>query len=172
MYKKIIFSSLIALSVTACAAVPAIPGVSKSPLPNSGYSSYKGDMAAEYVSSVRIEAPSACFLPDHQTGRPTRHHRGSIIDQPILRHKVAQKVPPMPRANRNFYCAAFSYTVGRDGHVVDIETLYNSHPNIGGIDFAKEARKSLKQWRYDPGMVDKAPQEFTGLSTVFYYSFE
>lgn len=127
---------------------------------------------AEYVSASPVPAPLACFEPDDHAGAPVSYHQGSIIDKPRLVRRKAQKVPSRPVAGRNFYCAAFDYSVDHRGRVTDIHTIYNSHPGLGGIDFARMAKRTLQNWEFEPGMVDKAPQQFTGLRTVFYYGFE
>ena len=171
MKARIIVALVTLIGSAACSSlgqgggIPAIPGTGDKP--------YRAafDIEPEYVSSVRVNAPSQCFSPENQSGAPVFFHQQSIIDQPRLVHREALAVPSSPRANRNFYCAAFSYSVDARGRVTDVQTLYNSHPGVGGIDFAREARSALRQWRYEPGLVDKGPQKFTGLTTVFYYGF-
>ncbi len=165
---------LVLTSVSACSSLSNNPFKDKSAImPQSGAvdATYAGQ-ATQYAVQNAIAAPRQCFAPEHQTGAPVMFNRESIIDQPVLIKREPQKVPSHPTANRNFYCAAFAYAVDERGRVTDISTLYNSHPGLAGIDFARAAKKTLKQWRYEPGQVDKAPAKFTGLSTVFYYSFE
>ena len=119
-----------------------------------------------------VQPPKQCFTPDTTTGKPVSFHRESIIDQPVLLNRQSVRVPSQPVANRNFFCAAFYYSVDQNGRVADVQTLYNSHPGLGGVNFAKDAKRALKDWRYQPGMVDKGRARFTGYTTVFYYGFE
>ena len=176
MLKRILVASCVIGSLVACSSVDRMT-TSINPFKNNTNQSYTDYSASEaglqeYVSTVRIEAPSQCFTPEEQGGKPVMFHRESIIDQPRLIHREMLGVPARPRANRNFYCAAFYYAVDARGRITDIQTLYNSHPDVAGIDFAREAKRTLKKWRYEPGMVDKGPKKFTGLTTVFYYGFE
>lgn len=166
-----VLSLAVILPLTACSSVQKVNPV-KRITGNSSFASSTYTGNENWTPTVRVSAPSTCFTPDRQSGTPVAHHRGSIIDQPVLRKRISQKVPSNPVANRDFVCAAFSYSIDERGRVTDIETLYNSHPGVGGMDFAKMAKQSLKQWQYEPGMVDKAPQRFVGLSTVFYFGYQ
>ncbi|MCI5044125.1 MAG: energy transducer TonB [Aquisalinus sp.] len=164
------FISLIMfVAVTGCASISNVPGIKKAGFKSADVSTSQGEW--EYVTT-RIEPPATCFVDEKQTGKPVRYHRDSIIDQPKLLKRAAQRVPATPTAGRDFYCAAFHYAVDERGRVKDVITLYNSHPGIGGVNFARDAERTLKEWRYQPGMVDKAPAKYTGLTTVFYYGFE
>jgi hypothetical protein len=174
MLKRVCVALGILGTTVACSSVDRV--TSLNPLSHnkaSSYSAYADEADVRgYVSSVRVEAPSQCFTSEQQTGKPVSFYRGAIIDQPRLVHREMLGVPARPRANRNFYCAAFYYSVDERGQVTDIQTLYNSHPDVGGINFARDAKRTLRQWRYDPGLVDKGRTKFTGFTTVFYYGFE
>lgn len=161
------FAAFVALA--GCAGIGNVTGIKKLGFQSADVST--GQAGWEDVTT-RIEPPATCFVDEKQTGKPVRYHRDSIIDQPKLLKRAAQKVPATPTAGRDFYCAAFHYAVDERGRVKDVITLYNSHPGIGGVNFAREAERTLKEWRYEPGMVDKAPAKYTGLTTVFYYGFE
>ncbi len=152
-------------------AVTLLSACTVGPKPFGKNEIYNG-VETESTSSIQIAAPDQCFEPEAQTGAPSAFHRESIIDQPVLVQRKSMKVPSAPIANRNFYCAAFHYSVDEKGRVKDILTLYDSHPGLGGINFAKAAEQTLKDWRYQPGLVDKAPAKYTGLKTVFYYAFD
>ncbi|WP_306252962.1 hypothetical protein [Parvularcula sp. IMCC14364] len=164
-----IICGVAAIALTGCTGISKMPGVKQA-----GFQSSisQPDLQAWEHVTTRIEPPATCFVDEQQTGKPVRYHRGSIIDQPRLVRREAQKVPAQPVGGRNFYCAAFHYAVDERGRVKDIITLYNSHPGIGGVNFARQAERTLKEWQYEPGMVDKAPAKYTGLTTVFYYGFE
>jgi hypothetical protein len=172
---RLVLPLIVALGVTACSSMPSVPFTGKDKADNEAVYNADGRYIGEATQSAMLNAvaaPRQCFAPENQSGAPIRFNRESIIDQPNLVKREMQKVPPRPVGDRNFYCAAFAYAVDERGRVTDIATLYNSHPGIGGVNFAREARKTLKQWRYQPGQVDKAPAKFTGLSTVFYYEFK
>lgn len=155
------------------------------PASSEGEAAYPGFSGAEYrdtmitaqaknsfIANSVVQAPTQCFARETQAGQPVRFHRESIIDQPVLMSRKALRVPSQPIADRNFFCASFYYSIDQNGRVADVQTLYNSHPGVGGINFAKEAKRTLKDWRYEPGMVDKGRAKFTGFTTVFYYGFD
>ncbi|MGV6802324.1 MAG: hypothetical protein ACWA5L_10415 [bacterium] len=119
----------------------------------------------------KIDVPDQCLELGVEKGMPTIYHRESLIDQPQLLHKQEMTFPTQPTRTRDFYCAAFMYSIGADGRVKNIEMLYNSHPDIDGINFGQQARQVLQSWQYQPGMIDKAPEEFIGFSAVFFKGF-
>lgn len=131
--------------------------------------SYGGQVPNAGTLQTAVEIPSQCFASEKQTGQPVKFAVGAIIDQPQLARRAQMQKPNGNAGKVGFYCAAFHYAVDRRGRVTDIDTLYNSHPNIDGVNFAKMAKNALKGWQYQPGQVDKAPEKFTGLTTVFFF---
>ena len=146
---------------------------SLTPFGKQAFAELNGEISApmEMGMEMNFTPPSDCYEAAKQTGQPVRFFRDSAISQPVLVTHKPVAVPAQPVAGRNFYCATFHYSVDEQGNVVDVSTLYNSHDGLANVGFAKQAKKTLRDWRYQPGMVDRNPAKFTGLTTVFFHAF-
>lgn len=132
--------------------------------------SVSGTASAQQATG-EITVPPQCLEKPSEQGMPVSYHRESMIDQPVLMFRQDPHYPVQPSETRDFYCASFMFSVGADGRVNNVETLYDSHPGIDGMQFGQLARAALDSWQFQPGMIDKAPAEFIGFSAVFYQGF-
>jgi len=86
---------------------------------------------------------------------PTPKRVGGDIRAPALRHRVEPAYPPIAVANRVTGTVVLEATVDEAGNVIDVKVLRS-------IPFLDEAAvKAVKQWRYDPLVLNEQPFPFT-----------
>lgn len=124
-----------------------------------------------HLQAASPEIPPQCYRAPVTEGIPMVYARESLIDQPILVQRADPEWPKQASTSIDYYCASFSFQVNAAGKPVAIEVLYDSHPGIDGIQFGQMAQQALKQWRYQPGMVDKGEADFLGFTAVFFKGF-
>lgn len=130
-----------------------------------------GAMLPAAAAEEKVPVPAQCYEEASQEGIPKSYNRESLVDQPVLVQRIEPDFPTQPTESRDFYCAAFMFSVGEDGRVRNVDMLYDSHPGIEGVFFGEMAENALRSWQYQPGMIDKQPAEFLGFTAVFYRGF-
>jgi len=119
-------------------AVPgAVPGNAGLSLPSAGLPG-------------AFPAPPPAAAPAPQAAQP---RSGGDLQPAVLIRKVAPAYPPLAKAARIQGAVRFSATVGKDGHLLNVQVLG------GHSALVQAATDAVKQWVYRPTMLNGEPVE-------------
>lgn len=92
-------------------------------------------------------------LNDAPPMAPKRIRVGGNVQSNNLIEKVIPKYPPEAKQERIQGTVRFTATIGKDGHIVDLQ-LVSGHPLL-----AQAAREAVAQWVYRPTLLNGDPVE-------------
>lgn len=154
-------------------AVPARPSQSGEPTPqaNAPVKIYVWELRAGTQKPVTsadlfayLDGAFRFFgeLPPPPTGTPERIRVGSNVMVAKLLHMVSPTPPPEVRSARIQGTVRLRVVIGKDGTVQDLNVL-EGHPIL-----AKSAVEAVRQWRYQPTLLNGEPVEVeTTIDVVF-----